>query len=124
MKTTAPAQAANGTGRWEVRIARNPDLGSECTKVLTLAEAAEAGRTRFVVKSPRGQETFSSTRQGDAMSVALSMASIDELLARVNRIEHGLWGNHPALRAQMTNKRNGAKTASRGTLTLLQDPHA
>ncbi|MDO3245242.1 hypothetical protein [Mycobacteroides abscessus] len=117
------AHIEKSSGRWEVRL---DPASRRCAFAVYGAGRVTyvGGPRRWNVKSPRGVQVFTTHDPVAAMELARAMANIDELLARVNRIEHGLWGNHPALRAQMTNKRNGAKTASRGTLTLLQDPHA
>ncbi|WP_016895893.1 hypothetical protein [Mycobacteroides abscessus] len=121
MKTTTPAQATNGTGRWEVRIKPKPDPDQWSARVPTVVEAYLADHTRFVVKSPRGAEIFTTRNQSAAMTVARSLASVDELLARVNRLEHTAFGQHPALRAPMV-----APTPRRraGALRIIQDPHA
>ncbi|ORA62187.1 MULTISPECIES: hypothetical protein [Mycobacteroides] len=108
MKTTTPAQATNVTGRWEVRIKPKPD-----------PDQWAADHTRFVVKSPRGAEIFTSRNQSAAMTVARGMANIDELLTRVNRLEHNAFGQHPALRAPMAAPRPRASA-----LRIIQDPHA
>lgn len=115
------APTENASGRWEVRV--RPKAGpDECSsRILTVTEAYLAGHTRFVVKSPRGAEIFTSRNQSAAMTVARSFANIDELLARVNRLEHKAFGQHPALRAPMvapTPRRRG------GALRMIQDPHA
>ncbi|MBN7468644.1 hypothetical protein ACDI89_18005 [Mycobacteroides abscessus] len=121
MKTTTPAQAPNGTGRWEVRIKPKPDPDQWLARVPTVVEAYLADHTRFVVKSPRGAEIFTSRNQSAAMTVARSLASVDELLARVNRLEHTAFGQHPALRAPMVAP---APRRRGGALRIIQDPHA
>lgn len=114
---------AKASGRWEVRL---DPASRRCAFAVYGAgrTAYIGGPRRWNVKSPRGVKVYTTHDPVAAMDLARAMASIDELLARVNRIEHSLWGNHPALRAPMTNRRNAPKPAARGTLTLLQDPHA
>lgn len=121
MKTTTPAPATNSARRWEVRIKPKPDPDQWSARIPTVVESYLADHTRFVVKSPRGTEVFTSRNQSAAMTVARGLASIDELLARVNRLEHKAFGQHPALRAPMvtpTRRRRG------GALRMIQDPHA
>lgn len=64
--------------------------------VHALTAIASAGPWR--VTSPRGVEVFRAPSQRTALELALSLAGVDELLARVNRLEQQQWGNHPALR--------------------------
>ncbi|OHU48126.1 hypothetical protein [Mycobacteroides chelonae] len=113
----------NSSGRWEVRL---DPASRRCAFAVYGAGRLTyvGGPRRWNVKSPRGVQVFTTHDPAAAMELARAMASIDELLARVNRIERTLWGNHPALRAPMTNRRNDPKPAARGTLTLIQDPHA
>ncbi|BAX98882.1 hypothetical protein MSTE_03582 [Mycobacteroides stephanolepidis] len=118
---TASAPTENSSGRWEVRI--DPATRRTSFGWFDGKPAYTGGPPRWSVKSPRGVQVFNTHDPVAAMELARSMASIDELLARVNRVEHSLWGNHPALRAPMANRRNAPKPAARGTLTLLQDPN-
>jgi hypothetical protein len=71
-------------------------------KIITLEEAANY--SSWIVKSPRGVVVFRSESRTAALQIARSMAYIDELLARVNRLESHTFGNHPALKARASNR--------------------
>jgi hypothetical protein len=51
------------------------------------------------VISPRGVEVLRTHRHRPALELAHSLAAIEEMLARVNRLERASWGDHPALKA-------------------------
>lgn len=63
----------------------------------------------WVVRSPRGVVRFRTSDRAAALQIGRSMAAIDELLARVARLERGVFGDHPALKAsaQARNPVNG-----------------
>ena len=52
----------------------------------------------WYVESPRGVEVYRTHSQRTAHELARSFAAVDELLARVNRLEGTTYGDHPALR--------------------------
>jgi hypothetical protein len=71
-------------------------------KIITFTEASNYND--WIVKSPRGVVVFRSESRTAALQIARSMAYIDELLARVNRLERHTFGAHPALKARASNR--------------------
>lgn len=94
---TAPAPTENSSTRWQVRI--DPNTRRRGIGWFDDKFAFIGGPLQWNVKSPRGVQVFRTCDSVAAMNLARSMASIDELLARVNRLERTVFGNHPALRA-------------------------
>ncbi|MDO3312373.1 Uncharacterised protein [Mycobacteroides abscessus subsp. abscessus] len=119
MKTTTPTQHENGSGRWEVRI----DPTTRRRAFAGVQGAHIGGPPHWNVKSPRGVQVFTTPDPVVAMDLAHAMASIDELLARVYRLERNVFGQHPALRASVAAARPHVHKL-RDTLRVIQDPHA
>jgi hypothetical protein len=72
-----------------------------------------ADPTPWRITSPRGVEMYSTDSHRSAATLAHTFASVDELLARVYRLERQTFGGHPALRA----------SARPRTLTVAPEPH-
>lgn len=121
MKTTTPTTSENGSGRWEVRI--DPATRRTSFGWFDGKHAYTGGPPRWNVKSPRGVQVFTTPDPVAAMDLAHAMASIDELLARVCRLERNVFGQHPALRASVAAARPHVHKLP-GTLRVIQDPHA
>jgi hypothetical protein len=79
----------------------------------------------WLIESPRGARVYSLADRASALNLARSMAGLDELLARVQRLEHHSFGRHPALaasarRAPASMSDVDAFTAARPELTLVE----
>jgi hypothetical protein len=81
----------------------------------------------WCVVSPRGVEMYRAWTQPEAAELGRAMASIDELLARVHRLESNMFGGHPALAASARRAPAGLApprpvdlTEERPTLTLVE----
>ena len=73
------------------------------------------------VISPRGVEVFTTHSQRSAAQLAASLAGVDELLARVNRLEGSVFGHHPAL---STSARRSSPRRSRVSPAMSGNPGA
>lgn len=56
-------------------------------------------KREWTVRSPAGVAVFRVNDRAAALQIGRSMAAIDEMLARITRLERNAFGNHPALKA-------------------------
>lgn len=84
--------------RWRVEC---PTRQPEIVDGLMLPDPAWS----WSVRSPRGTVVFQTRDRRAALHIGRSMAAIDEMLARVNRLEKATYGDHPALRTSAQKRR-------------------
>lgn len=102
--------------RWRVECPTKADFTGR--DVVGLNEVEEAHS--WTVVSPLGVKVWRSRDRAAAIQVATSLAAVDELLARIRRLERATFGNHPALNAsaRATNPVNGIARRERRDLDV------
>lgn len=78
--------------RWRVECPRKLDLTGQTIALTELYE-----HHRWTVRSPRGVVVFRTPGRDAAIQIAQSMASIDQLLERVDRLEGAIVAAIPGI---------------------------